>query len=206
MGFYERHILPPLLNMAMSAKPITYQRRKVVPQASGRVLEIGMGAGHNIPFYDRAKVSELIGLEPSPGLRSRAQRTAHEAGMKVDFIGLKAEEIPLADESVDTVLVTYTLCTIPDVPRALAGMKRVLKPGGCLIFCEHGEAPDPGVKRWQGRINPIWKRIAGGCNLHRPIPSLLREGGFAIDKMETMYLPSTPRFAGYNYWGSARKA
>jgi ubiquinone/menaquinone biosynthesis C-methylase UbiE len=204
MGFYERRILPWLLDVAMSAKPITYQRRKVVPLAEGRVLEIGMGAGQNLAFYDPAKVSHIWGLEPSAEMRERAKARAAGLSIGLDVLDLKAEEIPLEDRSADTVLVTYTLCTIPDVARALKGMRRVLKPGGRLIFCEHGKAPDEDVRKWQERITPVWKAIGGGCHVGRPIPELIREGGFEIEKMETMYLPSTPRFAGYNYWGTAK--
>ncbi|MBI1239800.1 MAG: methyltransferase domain-containing protein [Alphaproteobacteria bacterium] len=204
MGFYNHFILPPLLSLAMGAKPIRYQRKKIVPQAEGRVLEIGVGAGHNLPFYDASKVTKLFGLEPAPEMVERARKVAASTPLDVEFIGLEAERIPLEDASIDTVLVTYTLCSIGDVHTALQGMGRVLKPGGRLLFCEHGEAPDDSVRRWQERITPVWKRLAGGCHLGRPIPSLIEAGGFAIEKMETMYLPSTPRFAGFNYWGSAR--
>jgi ubiquinone/menaquinone biosynthesis C-methylase UbiE len=204
MSFYERRILPWLLDMAMSAKPITHQRKKVVPLAEGRVLEIGLGAGQNLEFYNPAKVSHVWGLEPSAEMRERAAKRAKDAKFSLEFLDLKAEEIPLEDKAADTVLVTYTLCTIPDVVRALKGMRRVLKPGGRLIFCEHGRAPDANVSTWQDRITPMWKAMAGGCHLARPIPELIRQGGFEIEKMETMYLPSTPRFAGYNYWGSAK--
>lgn len=203
MGFYEKHILPRFLDLACGANPISHQRRKVVPQAEGRVLEIGMGTGLNLPFYDRSKVSMVFGLEPSEEMRRRAAPKVAEADIPVEFIDLPGEEIPLEDKSVDTVLLTYTLCTIPDALAALSGMRRVLKPGGKLIFCEHGKAPDSAVARWQDRLNPLWKRIAGGCNLNRPIPELLETGGFRIEGMETMYLPSTPRFAGFNYWGTA---
>ncbi|MDZ4739272.1 MAG: class I SAM-dependent methyltransferase [Alphaproteobacteria bacterium] len=188
----------------MSAKPITYQRKKVVPLAQGRVLEIGMGAGQNLAFYDAAKVQHVWGLEPSAEMRERAQRRAKDIKFSLEFLDLKAEEIPLADKSADTVLVTYTLCTIPEVVKALKGMRRVLKPGGRLIFCEHGKAPDANVRKWQDRITPVWKVIGGGCHVGRAIPELIREGGFEIEKMETMYLPGTPRFAGYNYWGTAK--
>jgi ubiquinone/menaquinone biosynthesis C-methylase UbiE len=204
MTFYERRILPWLLDMAMSAKPITWQRRKVVPLAEGRVLEIGLGAGQNLQFYDPARVSHVWGLEPSAEMRERATHRAKDVRFSLEFLDLKAEEIPLDDASADTVLVTYTLCTIPEVGRALKGMRRVLKPGGRLIFCEHGEAPDESVRVWQRRITPVWKAIGGGCHVGRPIPALIREGGFTIEKMETMYLPSTPKFAGFNYWGSAK--
>jgi len=206
MGFYDRYLLPPLLDLAMSAKPIRYQRKKVVPLAEGRVLEIGIGAGQNLAFYDPTKVTHLWGLEPSAEMRARAQKKVGDLKFPFEFLDLKAEEIPLDDKSADTVLVTYTLCTIPEVVRALKGMRRVLKPGGRLIFCEHGEASDPSVVKWQKRITPIWKAIGGGCHVGRPIPQLIREGGFAIEKMETMYLPSTPRPLGYNYWGTATAA
>ena len=205
MGFYDRHILPFLLNAAMSAKPISYQRRKVVPRAEGRVLEIGFGAGHNLPFYDASKVTHLWALEPSKEMRARAQSRLKESPLKIEFLDLPGEEIPLDDEAADTVLVTYTLCTIPDVMKALAGMRRVLKANGRLIFCEHGEAPDEGVRVWQRRITPVWKRIGGGCHVGRAIPKLIHDGGFTVKDMDTMYLPGTPRFAGFNYWGSATK-
>jgi ubiquinone/menaquinone biosynthesis C-methylase UbiE len=205
MGFYDRHILPFLLNGAMSAKPITYQRRKVVPRAEGRVLEIGFGAGHNLPFYDAQKVTHLWALEPSAEMRAKAADRVAASPIKPDYLDLPGEQIPLDDESADTVLVTYTLCTIPDVMKALAGMRRVLKPSGRLIFCEHGEAPDANVRKWQTRITPVWKKIGGGCHVGRAIPKLIREGGFSVQDMETMYLPGTPRFAGFNYWGSATK-
>lgn len=202
--FYERNILPWLLDVAMSAKPITYQRKKVAPLAEGRVLEIGIGSGPNLAFYNPAKVSHVWGLEPSPEMREKARKRAKDLSFSLDFLDLKAEEIPLEDKAADTVLVTYTLCTIPEVVRALKGMRRVLKPGGRMIFCEHGRAPDDGVFKWQQRITPYWKPMAGGCELSRPIPDLIRQGGFAIEKMETMYLPATPRVFGYNYWGTAK--
>jgi ubiquinone/menaquinone biosynthesis C-methylase UbiE len=205
MGFYDRHILPILLNGAMSAKPIDYQRRKVVPRAEGRVLEIGFGAGHNLPHYDANKVTQLWALEPSREMRARAAERVKASPLKIDFLDLPGEEIPLDDNSADTVLVTYTLCTIPDVMKALSGMRRVLKPSGRMIFCEHGEAPDENVRKWQRRITPVWKRIGGGCHVGRAIPKLIRDSGFSVQDMETMYLPGTPRFAGFNYWGSATK-
>ncbi len=206
MGLYDRYILPPLLSLAMGAKPITYQRRKVVPKAQGRVLEVGFGAGHNLPFYDSARVTHLWALEPSEEMRARAAERVAASPLDIEFLGLPGEQIPLDDGAADTILITYTLCTIPDVGRALGEMRRVLKPGGQMIYCEHGEAPDVEVKRWQDRLTPLWKAIGGGCHLGRPIPRMIRDGGFAIEAMETMYLPGTPRFAGYNYWGTAVKA
>lgn len=205
MGLYDRYILPLLLGTVMGAKPITYQRRKVVPRAEGRVLEIGFGAGHNLPFYDPAKVTHLWALEPSKELRARAAQRVAANTIPIEFLDLPGEEIPLENSSVDNVLITYTMCTIPDVTRALAQMRRVLKPQGRMIFCEHGKAPDADVEKWQHRIEPMWKTISGGCHLARPIPSLITDSGFAIGDMETMYLPGTPRWSGFNYWGSATK-
>lgn len=205
MGFYDRHILPRLLNAAMSAKPIGYQRRKVVPRAEGRVLEIGFGAGHNLPFYDAGKVSHIWALEPSSEMRARAAARLAKNRIEIEFLDLPGEQIPLRNDEADTVLVTYTLCTIPDVRKALGEMRRVLKPDGRMIFCEHGEAPDANVKRWQKRLTPFWKTIGGGCHLGRAIPSLIQDSGFRLAAMETMYLPGTPRFAGFNYWGEAKK-
>ena len=206
MGLYDHYILPRLLNAAMSAKPIRYQRRKVVPRAEGRVLEVGFGAGHNLPFYDAAKVTHLWALEPSAEMRERAAERVAQTTIPFAFIDLPSERIPLDAEAADTILITYTLCTIPDVMAALGEMRRVLKPSGKMIFCEHGEAPDESVRRWQRRLTPAWKAIGGGCHVGRPIPKLIADGGFRIDGMETMYLPGTPRFAGFNYWGHAAKA
>ena len=206
MSFYENHILPRFINCACGAKPIRYQREKVVPRASGVVLEIGIGTGLNLPHYDADRVERLIGLDPSERSWELAGERAAALGFDVEFVGLPGEQIPLDDDSVDTVLVTYSLCTIPDPVAALEGMARVLKPGGTLLFAEHGRALDAKVRTWQDRINPLWSRIAGGCNLNRDIPSLLGDGGFKVAEMDEMYLPSTPKFAGYNYWGSASPA
>lgn len=203
MGFYDRHILPKLLNLSCGATVVQRQRQKVVPLAEGRVLEIGIGSGLNLPFYDAAKVQRVIGLEPAEEMLTYARRTAAQTPIDIEFLALESERIPLEADSVDTVLVTYTLCTIADAPAALEGMRRVLKPTGRLIFCEHGRAPDEAVRRWQHRLNPLWNRIGGGCNLDRDIPGLLTASGFRIETLESMYLPRTPRFAGFNYWGSA---
>ena len=203
MSLYEKYCLPHLINMACGAKNVQKQREKVVPQAEGRVLEIGMGSGLNLPFYDREKVEFVWGLEPSEGMRKKAQANLKEAPFEVRWLDLPGEEIPLDDQSVDTVLLTYTLCTIPNWRAALAQMRRVLKPDARLIFCEHGEAPDENVRTWQQRINPWWGKIAGGCHLNRPIPRFLEEGGFEIESMDSMYIPG-PKFASFNYWGVAR--
>ncbi|MBW2274340.1 MAG: class I SAM-dependent methyltransferase [Deltaproteobacteria bacterium] len=203
MGFYEDRVLPHFIDLACGTGPICKQREKVVPMAEGRVLEIGMGSGHNIPYYDPAKTEMVWGLEPSEGMRLKAQKKLSAAPFEVEWLGLSGEEIPLDTASADTVLLTFTLCTIPDFRAALAQMHRVLKPGGRLVFCEHGAAPDAGVRRWQDRINPLWRRMAGGCNLNRPIPAALEEARFEIRSLETMYLPGSPRIAGFNYWGYA---
>ena len=203
MSLYDKYILPSFLNCACGSKPINYQREKVVPQASGIILEVGIGSGLNIPFYDQAKVEKIIGLDPSIELHVMAKKTADQHNLAIDFIVGGAEKMDLPNDSVDTVLVTYTMCTIPDALSANKEMLRVLKPGGRLIFCEHGLAPDVGVSKWQSRIDPFWGKIAGGCHLNRNIPELIRSAGFQIQTMDEMYLPSTPKFAGYNYRGVA---
>lgn len=205
MGFYDERVLPHLINCACSTKPNRKQREKVVPLAEGDVLEVGIGSGLNLPYYDAGKVRKIWGLEPSVGMRRKARPRARASGLDVEFIDLPGEQIPLESGSVDTVLVTYTLCTIPDAVAALEGMRRVLKPGGKLLFCEHGKAPDEPVRRWQDRLNPGWARLAGGCNMNRDIPALLVEGGFEITVDERMYIPGL-RVLSYNYWGSARAA
>lgn len=204
MSFYEDVILPRFIGCACGTKPIMQQREKVVPRASGTVLEIGIGSGLNLPSYDGSKVDRLIGLDPSEASWELAGERAKDLPFDVEFIGLPGEEIPLDENSVDTVVVTFSLCTIPDPVKALQGMARVLRSGGELLFCEHGLAPDESVCKWQARINPLWSKIAGGCNLNRDIPAILNTGGFEVAELEQMYLPSTPRIAGYNYWGSAR--
>jgi ubiquinone/menaquinone biosynthesis C-methylase UbiE len=203
MGFYDRYILPKLLNWSCGAKPVRAQRQKVVPLAEGRVLEIGIGSGLNLPYYDPGKVERVIGLDPAEEMLSYARRRSATLPFAVEYLALEGECIPLDRHSVDTVLVTYTLCTIADAIAALEGMRAVLKPAGRLIFCEHGRAPDAAVRRWQHRLNPLWGRIGGGCNLDRDIPALIEGAGFRVDSLESGYLPRTPRFAGFNYWGSA---
>jgi ubiquinone/menaquinone biosynthesis C-methylase UbiE len=204
MGLYDRWVLPKLLDFAMRQKPIMQQRRKVVPEASGRVLEIGIGSGLNLAFYDRDRVAKLWGLDPSEELRRVARRRADEAGIEVEFLGLPGEQIPLDAGSVDTVVSTYTMCTIPDVARALGEVRRVLAPDGVLLFSEHGRAPDAGVARWQDRLDGMWGKVAGGCHLNRAIPDLLRAAGFRMDALDTMYVPG-PRPFTYTYWGRAAR-
>ncbi len=203
MSLYDKYVLPKFLNCACGSKPVARQRKKVVPLAEGKVLEVGIGSGLNLPFYDKSKIDELWGLDPSEELSEMARKVADSEQMEVNFISSGAEEISLPDDHFDSVLITYTMCTIPEVIRANGEIRRVLKNGGKMIFCEHGEAPDENIRRWQKRINPIWGKFAGGCNINRKIPSLIEDSGFDIIELEEMYLPSTPRIAGYNYWGYA---
>lgn len=202
MGLYGRYILPRAVHFACGLEPTMRQREKVVPRARGQILEVGIGSGLNLQFYDPTKVSKVWGLDPAPAITRMAEKAARSVPFEVEFIGLPGDEIPLEDDSIDTVLVTYTLCTIPDTNAALRQMSRVLRPGGELIFCEHGAAPDASVRRWQDRLNPIWKRLGGGCNLNRPIPALVEAGGFHIKSLDTMYIPGW-RPACFNYWGTA---
>ena len=192
MSLYEKYVLPKFLNCACGSKPVSYQRKKVVPLAEGKVLEIGIGSGLNLPFYDKAKIDEIWGLDPSEELSEMAKQVADEESMEVKFISSGAEDIPLPDNYFDCVLVTYTMCTIPEVQRANQEIRRVLKEDGKMIFCEHGEAPDQNIRKWQNRINPFWGKLAGGCNINRKIPSLIQDSGFDIIEMVDMYLPNTP--------------
>ena len=203
MSLYDKYVLPKFLNCACGSKPVEYQRKKVVPNAEGIVLEVGIGSGLNLPFYDNSKVTQIWGLDPSEELSSMAKETAKNLDIDVKFISSGAEDIPLPDNYFDTALVTYTMCTIPEVIRANIEIKRVLKDTGKLIFCEHGIAPDVNIVKWQSRIDPIWGKLAGGCHLNRDIPSILEDSGYKIIELDQMYLPSTPKVAGYNYWGFA---
>jgi len=203
MGWYDDRILPKLIDLSCGTKCIHKQREKVVPLAAGDVLEIGFGGGLNLPYYNRDRVRKVWGLEPSAPMRQRAEKQIAETDVDVELIDLPGEQIPLDDNSVDTVLVTYTLCTIADIADALAGMRRVLKPGGSLLFSEHGRAPDAGVRRWQDRLNPGWKKLAGGCNINRDIPGIVEEAGFSVVDDNQMYIPGL-RIFSYHYWGTAK--
>jgi ubiquinone/menaquinone biosynthesis C-methylase UbiE len=202
MGLYDRYVLPRLINLACSSKPNMKQREKLVPLAEGEVLEIGMGSGLNLSYYDRTKVRKVWGLEPSEGMRKLARRSTGGADLDLEMIDLPGEEIPLDANSIDTVVVTYTLCSIGDVRQALMGMQRVLRPGGRLLFCEHGIAPDQSVADWQHRLNPAWRMFAGGCNINRDIPAVLQAAGFKVVNDERMYIPGIKALS-YNYWGTA---
>jgi ubiquinone/menaquinone biosynthesis C-methylase UbiE len=202
MSLYSRYVLPHVVHYACGQKPAMKQRRKLIPLATGRVLEIGIGSGLNVPWYDPDRVEHLWGLDPSPEMWAIAQRNAQEHHLDAEFIAAGAESIPLEANSADTVVITYTLCTIPQVAQALAEIRRVLKPDGRLLFCEHGEAPDASVRKWQERMGPAWKLLGGGCHLNRPIPALLQASGFRSDDLQSAYIPGW-KPACYNYWGTA---
>lgn len=202
MGVYDRFLLPRLIDCACGIRLIGQQRALLVPGAEGRVLEVGAGSGLNFPFYDQQRVKELIALEPSAELRRMASMAANGASLPVTFLDASAEAIPLDEGSVDTVVMTYTLCSIADAAEGLAEIRRVLKPNGRLLFTEHGRAPETAVRRWQDRLTPVWKRIAGGCYLNRDIPGLVTAAGFALESLDTRYL-SRPKAFAFNCRGEA---
>jgi ubiquinone/menaquinone biosynthesis C-methylase UbiE len=201
MSFYRRFIVPPLVELAMRQRALHPVRERVVAAADGRVLEVGAGSGLNLPLYGPL-IRYVVALEPSPQLLRRARRRAATAAAPVELVEGSAEALPLADASVDTVVTTWTLCTIPDVSAALAEMRRVLRPGGALLFVEHGRAPEENVARWQDRLDPLWSRLAGGCHLNRPIDRLLRAAGFRIDRLRNFRL-SGPATHNFMYEGRA---
>jgi len=202
-SIYNKYVVPKLLDVCCSTKPIKYQRNKIVPYAKGEVLEIGIGSGLNLPYYNKSLVKKVYGLDPSEELNEIALKNASEINLDINFIISGAEEIKLPSKSIDTVLITYTLCTIPEFKAALKEIKRVLKDDGIMLFCEHGLAPDKNISKWQNRINPLWGKLFGGCNINRNIPHIIQESGLNIKKLEQMYLPSTPKIVAYNYWGVA---
>jgi SAM-dependent methyltransferase len=205
-SLYDRFILPRLLTCACSSSPIMRQRAKVVPRAEGRVLELGVGMGLNLISYDPNKVTSIVGVDPAAELRAIALAAPRDPRLNLSVEEGDAERLPFEDRSFDTVVCTFTLCSVCTPAAALAEARRVLKPTGRLLFCEHGLAPDPGVAKWQRRIEPIWKRIAGGCHLTRPVGSAIAAAGFRIADLETMYVPKTPKIAAWNEWGSASPA
>ncbi|WP_137888556.1 class I SAM-dependent methyltransferase [Pseudomonas sp. 2FE] len=202
MGLYSRHILPHLIDFACGMGAVMQARSKIVPQAQGRVLEIGIGSGLNLEFYDPAKVSRIIGVDPAAEMQALARERAARIAIAVEMIPLELGQIQAAAASFDSIVCTFTLCTIPDAVAALQEMRRVLKPGGRLLFCEHGLAPDLPVVRWQNRLTPLWKPLAGGCHLNRDIPALLSAGGFHIGELDTRYLKG-PKPMTYVYSGWA---
>jgi ubiquinone/menaquinone biosynthesis C-methylase UbiE len=203
VGFYAKHVLPRLIDLAMRHPLARERRAALVPLARGEVLEIGIGSGLNLPFYSSA-VTRLRGIDPSAELLAIAGSKLDVAGFPVELLLEGAERLSVSDASVDTVLTTWTLCSIPDPARALAEMRRVLRPGGRLLFVEHGSAPDAAVRRWQKRLDPVWTRLAGGCHLDRRIDKLIRSSGFGMERLQARYLPG-PRALTFTYEGSATR-
>ena len=204
MPFYKDHVYPYLVSALGNPKPIEDIRRRIVPLAQGSVLEIGVGPGVNFTHYDPARVSNVYALEPNPGMLRRAEEQQRQTEVKIEFLDLPGERIPLADASVDTVVSTFTLCTIPGVVEAIQGVRRVLKPGGKLIFFEHGLSPDPAVQRWQKRSEPLFRWAFEGCRVTRDIPTLIGKGGFDIEQIDAGYLSPFPKSGSYCWWGVAQ--
>lgn len=202
MGFYERRILPRLINFGMRQKQLGRLREQLVGRVRGRVLEVGIGSGLNLPFYPR-DLDLLLGLDPSPELLQMARAHSTWVHFPVELSEGCAEAIPLDDRAVDHVVMTWTLCSVADPMRALLELRRVLRPGGSLLFIEHGRAPEPAVQRWQDRLTPLWRRLAGGCHLNRPIDRLIEESGLRLAELETGYLVKGPRVATFHYRGRA---
>ncbi len=201
MGFYENRILPHVIGITMRQPPFLAYRRRLIPAAQGRVLEVGVGSGLNIPLYSVG--ATVVGLDPSPRLLSMARQVMRTGTASIGLVEGSGEAVPLQARSVDTVVTTWTLCSIPDVAAALREMRRVLKPSGHLLFVEHGRSPDEEVRWWQDRLTPAWKRIAGGCHLNRPIRELVEDAGFEIERIETSYMKG-PRPMTFMYEGKAR--
>ncbi len=205
MPFYREHIYPHLVDALGNPKPIAEIRRRMIPLAQGDVLEIGIGPGVNFPLYDTTKVKKVFALEPNPGMFRRADEQRRKTNLRVEFIDLPGERIPLPDASVDSVVSTFTLCTIPAVMDAIRGLRRVVKPDGQFIFFEHGLAPDAPVQRWQRRVEPLFKLAFEGCHVSRNIPELISLGGFRIEQLEQGYLAPFPKSASYCFWGKATR-
>lgn len=202
MGFYQERILPHLIHLAMRQHNLADYRSRVIPAAEGEVLEIGIGSGLNLPYYSAA-VQRVIGLDASPNLLGMSRRAAARTSAPVELIESSAESMPLYNRSIDTVVTTWTLCSIPDVQRALGEMRRVLRPGGRLLFVEHGRAPEPNVRWWQDKLTPVWKRLGGGCHLNRAISDVIESAGFRIERLNTGYMRG-PKPMTFMYEGGAR--
>ena len=202
MGLYQRHLLPRLIHLGMRQKQLVPLRERMVGLARGRVLEVGLGSGLNLPFYGR-EVEELVGIDPSRELLTLARKHTSWVHFPVELMECGAERLPLEDGSVDSVVMTWTLCSIGDPGRALAEIRRVLRPGGTLIFVEHGRAPEATVRRWQGRITPVWRKVAGGCHLDRPVDRLIEASGLRLIDLETGYMVKGPQTFTFHYRGQA---
>ncbi len=204
MGFYEDKVLPRIVDVALGSKRLGKLRRRVAAGLEGEVLEVGFGSGRNVPYYPET-VTRVQAVDPATLGRRLAEERVAASSVPIEYVGLDGESLPLADASVDHVLTTWTLCTIPDVEQSLREMRRVLRPGGSVHFLEHGRAPDEKVVRWQDRLTPLQRRIAGGCHLNRPIDRLVTDAGFEITSLDRYYVPG-PRFFGFMYEGVATPA
>ena len=202
-NLYDKYILPKVTNALCAARPNMKQREKVIPLANGNVLEVGIGSGLNLPFYQQHKVKHLTAIDPSVEIWNKNLVDTNKLPFDFEFIKAYAEDIPANNNSFDTIVFTYTLCSIPDTITAFKEIKRVLKPNGQIIFCEHGKAPDKAVRKWQNLVNPLWKKLGGGCTLNRDIPKIIENNGLKIIKMDTMYIPGW-KPASFNYWGTAK--
>lgn len=203
--WYEEAVLPKMIGCACADPKIAALREKVVPLAEGRVFEIGCGGGLNQPFYDPAKVTSYAGIDPNAALLEKARQAAQAKGWEADIRQGKGEAIPFADESFDTVVCTYTLCSVDDETQVLSELRRILRPGGRMLFLEHGRSPDPGPARWQRRIEPVWKRLMGNCHLTRPVSEEIGQAGFALHRTEHKYMEKMPKWAGWMEWGIAQR-
>ena len=204
MGCYERRILPRLIDLGMRQKQLAALRERVVGEAQGQVLEVGIGSGRNLPFY-RRDVDRVLGVDPSEALLAMARPHTAWTRFPVQLRQAAAEELPLDDRAVDTVVMTWTLCSVADPLRALSEIRRVLRPGGSLLFIEHGRAPEPRLERWQDRLTPLWRRVAGGCHLNRPIDRLIEQSGLRLTDLDTGYLIAGPRPWTFHYRGRAAR-
>lgn len=204
--WYDRHVMPRLITFACGQKAIEDRRREVIPLAEGRVFELGCGGGLNQMLYDADKISSFAGIDPHGGLLENARSRARERGWDADIREGEGEDIPFSDGSFDTVVCTYTLCSVRDPAQVLSEMRRILRPRGLLLFLEHGRAPHAGVAKWQERIEPLWRPLAGGCHLTRPVGASLRGAGFEVEPFGQAYLPGAPWPMGWMEWGVARRA
>lgn len=204
--WYDEHVVPHIIRLGCANAAVGERRAQVVPRASGRVFEIGCGGGLNQPFYDRARVTGFSGIDPSGKLLKYAREQARKTGWNADIRHGFAENIPFGDESFDTVVCTYTLCSVADSTQALKELRRILKPGGKLLYLEHGRAPEANVRRWQERIEPTWKHLMGGCHLTRPVNGAVAQAGFVVQPIDQGYMPKMPKFASWMEWGEAVRA
>ena len=203
--FYEKNVVPKLINYLCGTKPNQYQRKKIVPLAVGDVVEIGIGPGLNLQYYNSEKVNKVIGIDPSNELNAIAQKKADRTSLEIEFKVSSAEHINLMDSSVDSVVCTFSLCSIPNPQLALSEIYRILKPGGKYYFCEHGLSPDFSTRRLQNFIGGFYPSLSGGCHANRDIIRLITSAGLVIEESNTMYLPGSVKFLGYNYWGIASR-